>query len=437
MFHKPASQSRRGIVAILVAVFLTALIGFAALSIDGGMLFLSQRRTQMTADAAAMAAGCELFYRYPESLGYDSEGRARTSALNVAKSNGYLNDGTTSTVTVNIPPSTGTYANRPGYAEVLITMYQPRFFSSIWGKGSLPVSARAVARGAWVAAKAGLIVLDYDDRASFDTSGNGRFKIEGSGVIVNSNNPDATITTGGGYIEAPVFDLTGGLKISGSARLIGTVNMGTHPTPDPLAYLPQPSVPSDGTMTVTTLAGGGKQYTLTPGRYTNLPVFSMSDKVILKQASAGNSGIYFIDGGGFQSTGANITMDPSTSGGVLLYNRPANDTESQKINITGNPDGTVRLSPLTTGPYKNMVIWQDRTKSVDIYISGNGNFVIDGTIYAALADVQMVGNGTGLAGSTVGSQIITKNLTFSGNGDLFVKYSENSAAKTRIIALVE
>ena len=53
-----------------------------------------------------------------------------------ASANGYANDGTTSTVTVNIPPKSGPSTGKAGYAEVIVECYQNRFFSSIWGTGN-------------------------------------------------------------------------------------------------------------------------------------------------------------------------------------------------------------------------------------------------------------------------------------------------------------
>jgi hypothetical protein len=229
---------------------------------------------------------------------------------------------------------------------------------------------------------------------------------------------------------------------------------GTHPTPDPLAYLPVPSVPPNGTMTEVSLPGGGKLYTLTPGRYTNLPIFGSKDQVVLKQASAGNGGIYYIDGGGFKSTGATITMDPLTSGGLMIYNNPASTAQSEKIQITGNPDGRVDLKPLESGPYKGLVLWQNRNSPVDILVEGNGNFSIKGTLYAAGAKLNINGNGKTSTGtntgyyyddngnrvdgaSRIGSQFISKNLSLGGNGNISIIYNGPDVAKTRIITLVE
>jgi hypothetical protein len=447
-------------VTVVVAFSLVVLIGLVALSIDGGLIYLDLRNTQATADAAAMAAACDIFENYPTNNGKDPNGTARQSALNTALANGYANDGVRSSVTVNIPPLSGPYTGLDGYTEVIITYNVPRAFSRIWGTGDIPVRARAVSRGGWVAPNAGVIILNYTDKATLNAQGNGAFTETGGPVIVNSDNPSAVLVSGNGSLIAPEFNITGGVQLGGNssfttAPVSNNINTGTHPTPDPLAYLPQPDVPPDGTITKTSLGGGNFQYVLTPGRFTNLPTFQTGDTVILEQASYNTAGgIYYIDGGGFKSTGASITMDPATSGGVLIYNEPSSSANSEKIQITGNASGTVNLSPLTSGPYSGMVLWQDRNSSVPVLVEGNGSFTVNGTFYAAGATLNINGNGktsTGMAtgsyvdasgytvlgGSKIGSQYISNDLALGGNGNVSIKWVGPDVAKTRIITLVE
>lgn len=442
--NRPAR--RRAAVAVLVAACLTVIVGFVAIAVDGGMLFLELRRARATADAAAMAAATELYEHYPAYHGTDTDSHdARRAALRIARRNGFPNSGDT-TASVSIPPATGAYSGQAGYAEVTVTKQVQRTFALIWGSEPIPVSARAVSRGAWVEPKAGVLILDYDDRASLSTQGNGAFTETGGSIIVNSNNPSALVSTGNGTIRGQEFYITGGVSVSGGASLesvpvAGQIFTGTHPTPDPLAYLPVPSIPSDGTMTQTDLGSGNKRYTLSPGRYTNLPQFNMGDEVILRQASAGNDGVYYIDGGGFKSTGALITMDSGTTGGVMLYNVATSTND--KIQVTGNPDGRVDLSPLTEGPYQGLLFWQQRTSDIPIEVSGNGDFSLRGTLYAAGALLSVTGNGGtivgsgGATGSRIGSQYVSKNLSLAGNGNIFINYTGPEVAKTRIIALVE
>ncbi len=430
-------QRRRGAVTVMVALCLTGLIGVLALAFDGGSLQSEKKHAQAVADAAAMAAASVLYQNYPTNAGTDPNGSAATAALNLAKANGYANDGTDTVVTVNIPPASGPYTNQNGYVEVLVTDNQARSFGSIFGSGRMAVRARAVARGAWVAPNAGVIVLDYSGKATLNDQGNGAATESGAPMIVNSNNASAAVDGGNGVLKAPEFDITGGYTISGSGKIVtsptaNNILTGVHPTPDPLAYLPVPSQPDPGTMTQLPLGNGNTQYTLTPGSYTNLPNFNQGDIVIFKQASAGKGGIYYLTQGGLNSQGANLIMDPLTSGGIMIYN--AGTGTNDKVNISGNSSGTVSLSGLTSGPYTGLTFFQARNAGQDVSISGNGTFNITGTIYASDALMTVTGNGTV---NNVGSQYITKDLSLAGNGNIYISWVATRVARTRIISLVE
>lgn len=444
------SKYRRGIIAVFVSTCMIVILSMVAITLDGGSMLDRRRHAQATADAAAMAAACEIYTAYPSAGGLDPSGKAAAAAKRVAGINGFSDDSVTSSVTVNIPPVTGPYTGKPGYVEINVTYQQTVYFGRIFGTDKRPVKARAVARGGWVAFDAGVLVLDYTGKNALNAQGNAAFTQAGGPVIVNSNNPSAVTASGNGKLLATAFYITGEATISGANAWIRTepvpdqIFEGVHPTPDPFAYIPSPAMPENGTMTTTSLGGGKKLYTLTPGRYTNLPTFTSGDQVILKQASAGGNGLYFIDGGGFKSTGANISMDPTTSGGVLIYNKPAGNTQSQKVQITGNSSGSVNLSGLTSGPYTGLLLWQDRNTSVDMLVEGNGLFTVNGAIYAPGALLNVNGNGghsasdsgESLNGATIGSQYIVKDLSLGGNGNVYLNYRGNGG-RARMLTLVE
>src|SRR5262249_5369888 len=149
-------------IAVQVAVTLTALTGAVALVVDGGILLAERRHAQTTADAAALAAATDLYKNYNTKGGIDG-GSAATSARTTASSNGYANDAVAANGTSNTPrssivtvqvypnnylggPNAGTMVPK-GCAEATVTYYQGRSISNIFGSGSIPLSARAVARG--------------------------------------------------------------------------------------------------------------------------------------------------------------------------------------------------------------------------------------------------------------------------------------------------
>jgi Putative Flp pilus-assembly TadE/G-like len=426
---------RRGVIAVAVAVLLIGIFAILALTLDGALLQDNRRRTQGATDAAALAAATELFKNYPAIVASnyattDPGGNAKAAALASASTNGYPNDGSTATVTVNIPPASGPFAGKAGYAEVLITSYQKRYFSTIWGSAVLPVGARAVARGYWGGSGDGVIILDPSAKDALDATGGGGVAVNGNAnMIVNSNNVEAAAASGGGSLTAANFLITGNY----TGVLNGSVQTGVLPTPDPLAYLPAPSVPPDGTMTKKNIPGGGTQYTFTPGRYTSLPNFTNGDVVTLQQASAGNGGIFYLDGTSFTSNGANITMDPNTSGGLMIYNNPSNSANSQGISIQGNSNGVVNLSALTSGPDAGILFWQNRAAAQTLSIGGSGTINLTGTFYAANAQLGISGNG----GATIGSQYISRTLALGGTGKITIDYTDKGTARIREVLLVE
>jgi len=451
--HDPNKRHsrREGVVIAMVALSMLAIMSVVAIAVDGGVLLNRRRDVQTAADAAAMAGASILYEEWPKYEGIDTANDAKSAAKAIAAQNGYTHGVNGATVSVHTPPQTGPYAGRRGYIEVVITYPQPGFFSRALGQGSTTIGARAVARGAWSADGIGVLVLDYTGKSALNSQGNGSFTETGGRVIVNSNHNEAVVDGGNGVMRADQFFITGNAQVNGGGQLEtypipGQVFVGVHPTPDPLAYLPAPSKPPDGTLTVTSLSSGNKQYVLTPGRFTNLPTFKPGDVVILKQASANaNGGIFYIDGGGFKSTGANIMMDPGTTGGAMLYNNPASDAVSEKIQITGNSSGVVNMTPLENGPYTGLMMWQRRDSAIAAELAGNGNFTIKGSLYMANAPLSVSGNGGAFAaddgsiiqGSRIGSQFIVKDLALSGNGNIYLKYKDSPSAPSRILCLVE
>src|SRR5262249_38134084 len=192
MLHRrPNSTARQGQVAIFVALSLVAIIGTLAVSLDGGAIMSEHRHTQNAADAAALAAASDLSYNFWSYSGIDSTGTAKSAALAAAAQNGYSNDGTTSTVTVNIPPTSGFYAGRAGYVEVIVQYNQARGFSSLFASGTIPVKARAVAIGMPTAADVGILVLDSSSKDALSLNGGGTFPVIATPLLVHSTDTQA------------------------------------------------------------------------------------------------------------------------------------------------------------------------------------------------------------------------------------------------------
>jgi len=174
-----SQAARRGIVAPLVAICLVALLGICALVLDLGFMQDRKRHLQGAADAAARAAAIDFFVNFinaPTSPSPMDPGNisATNSAVEVAKRNGYQDGVNNTSVVVNAPPNSGPFKNTVGYCEVIITYSEPRRFSAIFGSGSLPITARAVARGGYSAFRDGILVLDPTVKAAGTLGGSRR-----------------------------------------------------------------------------------------------------------------------------------------------------------------------------------------------------------------------------------------------------------------------
>jgi hypothetical protein len=473
--NRVGNRARRGSVIPLIAVLLPALIGVIAIVIELGMAMDSRRKAQTAADLAALAGATDIFTNYNsyKRSGYFLN-QAQQAALDNALANGFNNDRQSNTVTVNIYDETrNPFPTLQGgqwqtsapprdflYIEVIINAQQPRFFSSIWGGNSLPIAARAVARTNFAPNKAGVLVLNPSAKGAFNVTGGASVVITGdASLVVDSADPAGATTTGSGNVLSSQYYFTGvpgwNSTSSGTFDNLATglfdpsiINSGVPPTPDPLAGLPVPTMPPVATLPDGKPANkqvnftGNNQYgavngvlTLSPGTYAGISG-SGSSTIVLQP------GIYYMDGGGFGiSGGASITVSgpasPDTGNGVMIYNNP--QSNSDNLSFTGT-SGFVYLPSPDTGIYKGISLFQARSATNTVSVSGNGNTQITGTFYAAGGTLGISGNGgsvNGIPQDKIGAQYISYNLVVNGNGGFVIDWAGGNPVNVRTIQLVE
>jgi hypothetical protein len=416
---------RNGAVIPLVAVSLLALLGVLAIALDGGLLLTERRHAQGVADAAALAAGIYLYQHYGTDKGLDPKGYAQQNALAYAAANGYSNDGAVSTVTVNIPPTSGDYVGKPGYAEVLVQYNQPRYFSGIFGTKPIPVQARAVASGLTKNNNPAILVLNPSVAKALNVTGPGDVNVNSGTVVVDSSNSQAAVLTGSGNVNTSEVDITGsgpGYSAAGSGRFStsptsGNVKTGQTATPDPLANLSAPD-PTSLPIQSPRQLNLSNSTTLLPGRYIGGIGISGGNITL-------SPGIYYMDHGGFSVSNGKVTGD-----GVMIYNDPT-PASGQKVTITG---GTFDITAPTTGVYQGMVIFQARgAGNVPIAITGSQQCNMIGTVYAPSSPVQVTGSG----GATLGSEFVSDTLTVTGSGPFNIDWGGSAPPQAKDIRLVE
>lgn len=363
----PVGSRRRGAVIPAVAVMMAIILGLAALSVDAGNMYRVRRNTQTAADAAADAAAIELLSKYSVNRGVDVDGQARQAAISFATANGFPE----SDITVNIPPLSGNYIGKRGYAEVLIKSNPPRFFSRVFSSNALEVSSRAVGAGTLIPTKASVLVLDPKGKNSLTLKASSSSLEVGGDVFVNSKHKNAANVDKKAQLKAEHVLVSGGLKKKSIRNIDAEVKTGVNPTPDPFESLPAP--PKGSTLDANdfkTSIGRSDTYNLLPGTYKELK-FGNDDTVNMAP------GIYYVDGGGFELKGTSTLQ----AADVMIYNT---GKRGFKVSTKGN----VSISPPKSGVYKGMTLFQDSQKKTKVEFSRQNHLDISGIVYAPNSEVK-------------------------------------------------
>jgi len=244
----------------------------------------------------------------------------------------------------------------------------------------------------------GLVVLKSSADGALNLTGNATLSVNDGFVYVDSTSARALTAVGNSKISANATFVAGKNKMTGNASVSGSLVLGAAPLSDPLGWLPVPS--TEGMPIVATAAvsvADNATQTLSPGVYQKGIALSGNAQVTL------NPGVYYITDGGLSLSG-NATL---TGRGVLIYNA----STSSGINLSGN--GAVTLTPATTGTYAGITIFQSRTSTAPVSISGNGALDIRGTLYMARAPLTLSGNAQA---PTLGSLDVADTITVVGNG---------------------
>ena len=129
-------SSRRGSVAIQMAIMMTVLIGMAGLGTEVPYMMYKHRQMQTAADSAALGAAVALTQGYPAIA---------TEADGIAAALGFTNGTGSVTVTVNNPPKSGNYTTNSSAVEVIVSQPQTLKMAGLFGVSVYNLSARAVA----------------------------------------------------------------------------------------------------------------------------------------------------------------------------------------------------------------------------------------------------------------------------------------------------
>lgn len=208
-------KEERGQVLVLIALALVALVAFAALAVDGGMFFLTRRKTQSAADSAALSAG------YAMCQGQNPI----AAAVTIAGTNGYTDNGDDIQVAVNHPPLTGPKVGNAEYIEVIIKTRNDPVFLGVISQTPLETTARAVSHCKVVTEEGGkqpglggevaLLALNKTATGAITNTGAAQIIVDG-GVFDNSTAANAFSQDGSSIMKMNWAKIRGGANLGGS-----------------------------------------------------------------------------------------------------------------------------------------------------------------------------------------------------------------------------
>lgn len=398
------SHARKGSVAVIVAITLTALIGFAGLGTDVVYALNKQRQMQAVASAAA----------YSGALALATGRNTTTEARGVAAQAGFRNGTNNITVTVNSPPLSGGFTANASAVEVIVAQPQTLPLVNVLVSGSWSVSARAVAVAGASGGGGGCILQlnPHTDKSTGVSLSNGiSVTTNQCGLYANATTCDKTngkyalYMTGGATLTAQSIPLVGCAQKDNGANWSVAPSISQPAITDPYASV---AVPSGSACNYGSTGNpyqvlGWQNPTLKPGVYCGLSI-GQGGSVTM------SPGVYIIYGGNFHAAGGT----PVTGTGVTIV-LTGNSTVGYATATIDN-GVTFTMSAPTTGTTAGLVFFQDSQAphtgtNTTNYLAGGSTQNITGALYFPS---QMVNYSNGASTAATCTQLVAWDITFTG-----------------------
>ena len=271
-FLKRFHKDERGVIAIMTAILMIVLVGFAALAIDGGYIYLTRTQLQATADAASLAGTQLIPDKNNGTLTGIEEDDIITEAQTFALKNMPSAKHGTVLASVDVVPGFWDKEGLHGDARkfygvddlpsgeaidaVHVTTRRSSangnalglFFARILGFHEMDITAQAVGyAGGGGGDEACILALNPVDDGSIQMSGSNSLDLGGCGMAMHSTSPKAMKLSGTEFLDGVTsICMPGdpGVEESGSTTWtpLPTFLPGCTPPADPLAGIAQPTV---------------------------------------------------------------------------------------------------------------------------------------------------------------------------------------------------
>jgi Flp pilus assembly protein TadG len=367
------SSNERGSILLLTTLLLPILLVFIGLAVDGGLLWELKRRMQTSADSAALAGAVA-------KRGGGDVTAITNAARTDAATNGFQHALANVTVTVNTPPTVGPYAGNGGYVEAIVSQIARTHFVRLLAlvTGGNLSTATVVARAvAGLEGQNCLYALNPTANNTLTLVGTPSINAPECAAYVGSNSDSAMHLEGQASLNLASIDIVGEYTCQGAScnNISPEPNTDSASQPDPLASLIPPT--PEGSCLPSPASGSGSA-TLSPGRYCNgIKLEGIPSATFLP-------GTYYIEDQDGDGTGFRITSTPVVSGsGVFFY------IASGQLRVDGSAN--VNFSAPTSGPYKGILFFQNRSNTTEVILSGGSQMNLNGAVYTYGAKITYSG----------------------------------------------
>ena len=427
-------QEESGQVLIILALVIVVLLGFAALALDGGMIYSDRRHAQNSSDAAALAGGGDAALilsqvRYNDfncsnSMVTGARNAAVAASITQAGNNDYTIDGnrgdhngvdTDCTVYDN-----GSFVEK--YLDVNVDLtsdVNTSLMQSVFsGEAKNEVSSIVRVYPPTSLSYGNAIVSlnmgchGNDGGVTFDGGGNSDIIIHGGGVFSNS-----CIEANGSSLEICVDDqTTGSCDGDGEINYRTTYDQSGNPiiSPAPTQVSnPIPTIEIDppDCSSLPNMGDHSGSGVISPGRYSRIRQNSAGGTLELQPGLYCLYGEFTINGGTL--TGENVTIYMASGDFTTAGNATQNlDAPPIDCSSTGCP-------PAMPG----MLIYMDPGNSGVVTLQGDTSSTFEGTVFAPAGTIDLGGGSSAM--STASVQLIGDTVKIHGNVTIDILYDEN------------
>jgi Flp pilus assembly protein TadG len=421
---------QKGFAAIVYALMILTLMGFAGFAVDVGYMQYQKRRLQAAADAAAMGALREL------ELGNTD---LTTAGQNDSALNGYTNGTNNTTVTISNPPTTGAFSGQSTAIMATVSKQIPTFFMQMAGQSNETLRATAVAQTSSTYGSVGGCLFAMNASASSALAVDGNATVSTAcGAVVNSTSSSAFEMAGSSVFQLATgaqVGVVGSSDMKGGAvleQMQGTSYVNVTPVKiasfsDPLANVTAPTPTSMSLAGYNVLNQG--TYSVNPNKSASLSPGIYCGGMDFKGTVFFNPGIYVLAGGGMS-----VNSQASLSGtNVMFYNTSSSSaawgctTSSGAGSFTFNGGATINLESTTSNSPVGVLFMDDRSiTGLSHSILGNSTSTFDGALYFLHASIRFQGTN-----KTPGFlYVVADTIEVTGNANLANDKSDLASVNT-------